>query len=274
MAKYPVPAVWQVEIDNWLLSLRAAGRSEQTIETRETWIRHVARGLECDPFEVSYDQLLLFFGRAEWARETRRSVYATVRGFYRWAVATGRTDTNPAADLPAIKPAAPLPRPVPDDVLREAVQASDERTTLILMLAIHGGLRRCEIARIHARDVFRDLYGYSIVVHGKGDKQRIVPLDKALALRVLDRAQGGYLFPSERGDHITPRHCGRLASAALPGDWTLHSLRHAFASRAYAATSDLLAIQTLLGHTSPSVTQRYIALPDARLRSVVESVTA
>ena len=274
MPKTPVPREWQTPINDWLLALHAAGRSSQTIETREGWIRHVARGVGAEPFEVSYDDLLLFFGRAEWSKETRRSVYATVRGFYRWAVSTGRTDNNPATALPAIKPAPALPRPVPDEVLREAVQCSDERTTLILMLAVHAGLRRAEIAQIHANDLFKDLYGFSLIVHGKGGKRRIVPIDKTLARRIQTRANGGYLFPSERGEHITPRHCGRLASAALPGSWTLHTLRHAFASRAYAATSDLLAVQTLLGHSTPTITQRYVLLPDARLRSVVESVTA
>ena len=274
MDKTPVPAEWQKHIDDWLLALRAAGRSEQTIETRQSWIRHCARGLERHPFDVTFDDLLRFLGAADWSRETRRSVYATLRGFYRWAVATGRTNENPAEKLPAVKPSPPLPRPVPDEVLREAVQNADERTALILTLAVNAGLRRVEIAQIHADDLFKDLYGYSLLVRGKGGKKRIVPIDKTLAIRIKNRAAGSYLFPSERGEHITPRHCGRLASAVLPGKWTLHSLRHAFASRAYAATSDLLAIQTLLGHSTPSVTQRYVRLPDARLRAVAESASA
>ena len=57
---------------------------------------------------------------------------------------------------------------------------------------------------------------------------------------------------------------------ALPDGLTAHALRHAFATRAYRATRDLLAVQELLGHARPDTTRGYILLPEDALRAAVE----
>jgi site-specific recombinase XerD len=77
------------------------------------------------------------------------------------------------------------------------------------------------------------------------------------------------LFPGRNGGHVTPEWVGELCANALPNGWTLHALRHLFATKAYAATHDLRAVQILLGHSSPSVTQRYVAVGAAELRAVM-----
>ena len=60
-----------------------------------------------------------------------------------------------------------------------------------------------------------------------------------------------------------------VLSQVLPPGWSAHSLRHAFASRAYAGTRDLRAVQTLLGHSKPETTARYTAVPDGALAAAV-----
>ncbi|MDQ2740537.1 MAG: site-specific integrase, partial [Actinomycetota bacterium] len=57
-----------------------------------------------------------------------------------------------------------------------------------------------------------------------------------------------------------------------PDQWTMHSLRHRFASRAYAVDRDVLTVQDLLGHASPATTQRYVQLPDDAKRRLIEAV--
>lgn len=272
LSKAPIPAAWTQPLDLFRSSLIAAGRREQTIKTRIDWLRHFARWVKVDPFTVEASQLVAYSGAHDWATETRRSIHASLRLFYRWAHGSGYMSSNPAIDLPAIRPAAPSPRPATDSALQHAVAIADERTTLILTIAAYTGMRRAEIAQIHARDVFKDLYGFSLVVHGKGGRQRIVPLDDMLAKRILAAARGAYLFPGKEQGHLSARYVGKLATAVLPDDWTLHNLRHRFASQAYAGTSDLLAVQQLLGHASPATTQRYIYMPDSRLRTAAGAV--
>lgn len=145
------------------------------------------------------------------------------------------------------------------------------RERLMLRLAAECGLRRAEIAGIHSRDLVDDLLGWSLVVHGKGDRDRVVPLPVAIALELRAQPEG-WVFPGDDDGHLSPRWVGRVTARLLPEGWTLHTLRHRFATRAYAVDRDLLTVQTLLGHASPVTTRRYVALPDDALRRTVDAV--
>ena len=72
-------------------------------------------------------------------------------------------------------------------------------------------------------------------------------------------AAGGWLFPGQVDGHLSPDYVGTLLRRLLGRGYSAHTLRHRFASRAYAGTRDLLAVQNLLGHSKPETTQRYIA---------------
>lgn len=76
-----------------------------------------------------------------------------------------------------------------------ALRKATDGERLMLRLGAECGLRRFEIAKVHSRDAMRDLVGWSLVVVGKGDKQRIVPIGDDLAL--LIRSANGYLFPAD-----------------------------------------------------------------------------
>lgn len=226
-----------------------------------------------EPWEVTSGDLLAWTGSKVWATETRRSVRASLRGFFAWGVMAGHLDRSPAAELPSIRPSIPRPRPAPDAVYRVALAAAGERERLMLRLAAEAGLRRAEVAQVHARDLVEDLAGWSLVVHGKGQRERLVPLGAglALALRARVHATGGYAFPGDDGGHLSPRWVGKLITRLLPEGHTMHALRHRFATRAYAVDRDLLTVQALLGHASPTTTRVYVQVPDDALRRTVEA---
>lgn len=127
-------------------------------------------------------------------------------------------------------------------------------------------------------------------VTGKGGRQRIVPAHPLIVEQVdaeLDRRRGGRtgtgwrlaseriaaddsLFPGQHpGTHVQPCVVGDALSTLLGDGWTAHTLRHRFATRAYAPTRDLRAVQELLGHSSPQTTARYTAVPDQAMREAV-----
>lgn len=132
---------------------------------------------------------------------------------------------------------------------------------------------RGEVAIVHSNDLMDDLVGHSLVVHGKGGKRRIVPLPQSLG-RTLAQSPSGFLFPGDDGGHLSPRYVGKLIRDLLPGEWTMHTLRHRFGTRAYALTSDLLLVQEMLGHASPSTTRRYVEYDRNRMRSAVEELAS
>lgn len=271
----PVPVEWRAPIQDWTTALRAAGRSSETIRTRTDHLRRAARALRGSPWAVTEDQLVEWVGGAGgWSRETRRSVYASLRGFWSWGVRAGRCVASPAASLPSVAPERPCPRPTPDRVYETAIIVGDKREQLIIMLGAHG-LRRKEVAVVHETDLIEDLVGFSLVVHGKGGVDRIVPLEGPIvfALRQAFLAGGGWAFPGRIGGHLSPQRVGNIASRLLPDGWTLHSLRHRCATKVNEKEG-LIAAQLVLGHASVATTQRYVAVTDDSLRRGIRHAVA
>lgn len=258
-----VPGGWVGPLDGWCSRLAVAGRSRQTVGLRRAHVAQLARALGGTPATVDEDELLAWLAARQWSRETRRSWRASLRGFFEHV---GRVDLVEA--MPRVRSAEPMPRPAPDRVLAAARLAADERTTLILRLAAEAGLRRGEIAQVHADDIGEDLFGPTLLVRGKGERRRTVPISSGLAAAVRLRAGGGWLFPGAIDGHLSARWVGKLAAQVLPAGWSLHSLRHRFATRAHDGSGDLIAVSRLLGHASVATTQRYVATSSERLRRV------
>lgn len=262
---------WADELEAWTRALRAAGRSEQTIGLRTYHLRRLAswarpRGLA--PWTMTLDDLLDFTGSHDWERETRRSYRSSLRAFWRWGVLTGRTSRDVAADLPVVPPAKPMPRPAPPEAVAVALREADERVWLMIRLANELGMRRGEVAQVHSDDLMRDLHGWSLHVHGKGSRDRVVALPDSLA-RALRRLPPGYAFPGNDNGHLSARWVGRLVGRLLPAGVTMHQLRHLCATELHEQTKDLRAIQELLGHASLATTQRYIAVQPEAVRRMV-----
>lgn len=271
-----ITAPWAETITEWLEHLEAGGVPATTRRTRREHMQRCARaGGWSSPARVSGEGLVRWFARQSWAPETRRSHRATHRAFWAWAVATGRREDSPADALPAVRATAGVPRPVDELSYRAALRDAAPRVRLILRCAAEVGLRRAEIAQVHRRDLLQDLGGWSLIVHGKGDRPRVVPLPAGLAAVIAEQCERwGYMLPGDDAGHLSPRYVGKLAAAALPESWTLHALRHRFATRAYSLDRDVFTVQQLLGHASPATTRRYVALDTSSMRSTVDRVAA
>ncbi len=269
---WPVPRGWQKPLSEWEKTLRARSLSPETIRTRLQHVRTTARGLECAPSKVTPEMLLEYVSKKPWQSETRHSYYASLKQFFAWYSRIYRYE-NPALVLPTVKRGSPMPRPIPDNLLAEALAGCTPRHRLALELAALAGLRSGEVARVNAGDITEDLLGYSLVVHGKGNKQRVVPITDGLAAAIRDLAEPGtgWVFPGADGGHVTPRWISKLGASLLPSPWTMHTLRHRFGTHAYAGDRDLVAVQRLLGHASVSTTQRYVEPPSDAMRRAANS---
>jgi integrase/recombinase XerC len=285
--------MWTKELACFEAYLRGAGRSKDTVRLRTYWIRRLATDLATpDPWSVTMDDLMGWLGGTDWKPETRKSARASVQAFYGWSIDTGRLAErrNPARRLPPVGVPQATARPAPSTVLTAALWYATDRERLFLLLAALAGLRRAEIAAVHPDDIDRERG--VLHVHGKGGRERNVPLHPLLLTELeaeLERrAEGrygsgyryqrfvtpdGYLFPGVNG-HVGAEVPGKAISRLLGPRWTAHTLRHRFASQAYAVERDLRAVQELLGHSKPETTARYVATPDGALRAAVAGVTA
>lgn len=268
-APRPLPSAWAGLVAAYLVAEAGAGRSPATLASRRGHLAYMARGLRCGPTRVTTAAILAWFGAQCWSTETRRGYRNTCVSFFGWAYRAGHLPTNPAADLPVMKAGSPAPRPVPDAVWFEAFSAADPRVRLMLRLAAEAGLRRAEVARVHCRDLTLGPAGAELLVHGKGSKLRVVPISNDLATAIADGCASGYLFPGDDDGHLSPRYVGDLVGDVLPAGWTMHKLRHRFATRAYRGSRNLRAVQTLLGHSSVATTERYTAVDADEIRAAM-----
>ncbi|UOE43753.1 tyrosine-type recombinase/integrase [Agromyces larvae] len=264
---------WASAIDAYLAYLRSVGRSATTVRARREQLQHLARRVEVGPWALDADGLTDYLGAQEWARETRRSRSAGIAGFYAWAVRRGHVEASPADELVPLRPAEPMPRPVPDRVYLEALIRADADEALWIDLAAEHGLRRAEVAGIHSNDIVPTLLGHDLIVHGKGGKLRTVPLTRPMARALLERGPG-FLFPGEDGGHVSPRWLGKRVGRLLAGDYTMHKLRHRAATRFWVlADGDPYAVADLMGWANLNMVRVYVAQPDGRLRRIVEGAS-
>ena len=178
----------------------------------------------------------------------------------------------------------PLPRPIaPDDVqgLAELVDSNaaedwiGARDRAVLLLLYGAGLRIAEALSLTARDV---ALGETLLVTGKGGKQRVVPILPIVRDSVADYAAQcpwplGQSEPLFRGAKGGPLNQGMVQKAVararkalgLPDTATPHALRHSFATHLLGAGADLRSLQELLGHASLGSTQIYTKVDAATM---------
>lgn len=269
--KISAPVPWRKSIEGWTDTLRAAGLSAQTIKSQRYKMVHLAALLmPSGPEDVTTEQIVQVFARQQWKPETRKAYRNTISSFFRWLHKSCRRSDDPSLDVPRVKKPHAHPRPCPDRYIAAAMEKATAAEKLMIRLGAECGLRRGEIARVHSDDVVADSAGHSLIVRGKGDKQRIVPLPDDLAAIVMDA--NGYLFPGRFGGHVEESYIGDHISHLLPDGYAAHTLRHRFATTAYAATHDLFVVAELLGHESVETTEHYVAMPDGRLREATAAV--
>ncbi|MGA8330048.1 MAG: tyrosine-type recombinase/integrase, partial [Mycobacterium sp.] len=223
-----IPSAWQWAIEDYLRHLAATGQREATRTLRGNQLRYLARCIGCPPEDVTAAMLVDWFGQQTWSPECRRSYRSAVRGFFSWGYNQGRVPVYLGDVLPRLPQLKATPRPAPDDAWATAVAAADDRTRLMLRLAGEAGLRRAEVAQVNTRDVFISRRAAQLVVHGKGGKQRVVPISDDLAEAIRRGAAGhtpgmpshGWLFPDGFGGHLSPLWVGTVVARVLPEGYT------------------------------------------------------
>ena len=207
------------------------------------------------------------------------------RGFYTWLGREGAVNINPVLDVRAPKAAKPLPKALGvDDAVQLAEFASDDdpwlalRDSAIVELLYGSGLRVGEMVGLDALASTQargwiDMQAATAHVLGKGAKRRSVPVGRAslqalqawLTVRESLSAGSPALFVGRNGTRLTAQSIWqrlrrRSQQAGLATPVHPHMLRHSFASHILQSSSDLRAVQELLGHANITTTQVYTRL--------------
>ena len=211
---------------------------------------------------------------------SRARALSVVRGFFRFLDREGLAHNPALAALRTPKQQRPAPRPLTVDQARAAVEAVGElgstpwigkRDRALIALLYGAGLRIGEALGLDRGALPSAGRGdAAIVITGKGDKQRVVPLLAVVRAAIADYlaacpyevGDDGPLFVGARGGRlnasVVQARLRRLRGyLGLPANATPHALRHSFATHLLAEGGDLRTIQELLGHASLSTTQRY-----------------
>ncbi|WP_420097069.1 tyrosine-type recombinase/integrase [Brevibacterium sediminis] len=268
----PLPDDWISPVTGYCDWLKGQRQSAGTIKLRNYHLRRLAHLTGLAPFEITPEDISIVLGRDEWSKETARSYNGTFTGFYEWLVTSGRLDADPTKNLPSISSVIGRPRPASESDVRYALDRSNDRVRLMLLLGAYQGLRCREIALVHTAHLTDGVDGPYLLVNGKGDKLRTIPVLPEIASEIRRRPEG-WLFPGLINGHLSAAYVSKLISWALPDGVTAHMLRHRFASKAYIATGhDIRAVQELLGHSSVQTTQIYTAIPNGALRAAVDGI--
>jgi integrase/recombinase XerC len=287
-------------LERWLTTLAALrGVSDNTTEAYRRdvsgFLGFLAAHLGGPQGLAALGQVKITDMRAWMAHERRRGVSArtlarelsAVKSFYRWLSETESVEATSVLATRTPKFKAQLPRPVARRAARELLDTVElqsaqgwvgARDTAVVTLLYGCGLRISEALALNFSDT---PLPESLMIRGKGDKDRVVPViptaraavAEYLRLCPFNMQPETPLFLGVRGKRLNPRAIQKVMEKTrmqlgLPATATPHALRHSFATHLLEAGGDLRAIQELLGHASLSTTQAYTALDQVRLMEV------
>jgi integrase/recombinase XerD len=280
-------------------TLSAYGRDLADFSAHLAALRRAVASATTDDVRGYLGQL----GKRGFAAASMARRLSAIRQLYRFLHAEGRRHDDPAAILEGPKRGRTVPKVLSiaevDRLLAASRRAGDQadlsaadrlraaRLTCLIEVLYASGLRVSELVTLPASAAERQ--AHMLIVRGKGDKERLVPLNEAAKQAMRDylgllaaagpQAKSKWLFPSfgESG-HLTRQHFARdlkalAAAAGLRADQVSpHVLRHAFASHLLHNGADLRVVQTLLGHADISTTQIYTHVLEERLKSLVRDL--
>ena len=293
------------EMARWLSHLRAERRlSPKTVEAYERDLRqcldflcaHWGARVTLKRFSQLQAQDVRAFMAMRRADDiASRSLMRTLAGlrsFGRFLEREGKGKVGALSAIRAPKVGKTLPKPLPVAAAKRLADADERagetretwilaRDAAVMALLYGSGLRISEALGLKRRDVPRPGEGDVLVITGKGNKTRMVPVLQNVLALVADYVAlcphplppEGPIFVGARGGPLSPRiiqlAMERLRGAlGLPDSATPHALRHSFATHLLSRGGDLRAIQELLGHSSLSTTQVYTGIDTERLLEV------
>ncbi len=272
-------------IDIFLEALSAEkGRSQKTLEAYSSDLT-AAQNTIGDLLNASDQDIQNYLSQLNEKPSSIARKASALRSFYKFLMLEKIIKTNPTSNLELPKRGRTLPKYLsPEEIELLISSATDIKTSIRLRCMIEllyaSGLRVSELCELPMTANLGD----RLLIHGKGAKERLVPMHQTAQnalytwLQYRGDIDSKYIFPSNSNTgHITRdgffkilKKCAILAGIE-PERVSPHVLRHSFASHLLAGGANLRVIQTILGHEDISTTQIYTHVLPKQLRDTVES---
>jgi len=285
-------------ISAFLKSLAVAGKSEQTrLNYERDLMQFSAFALNIDPDmawqdirHVMVQEFVMSRVQGGISGSTVKRQVSALRSFYRYLIREGIVTSNPASDVKTPKQPKPLPKSVNVDMTTQLLETDSQgwaelRDQAMFELLYSAGLRVSELVALDLSPGCDDLASGWVRVLGKGQKERQAPVGR-MALTALSRwlrvrneiAQSDEkaLFVNRYGQRLSVRGVQqrldkRAQKTGVPTKMSPHRLRHACATHVLESSSDLRAVQEMLGHANLSTTQIYTKLDMQHLAKVYDA---
>jgi len=209
----------------------------------------------------------------------------TLRTYYKYCLREGLVEKTPMTGIKSLKQEKVLPKFIPEhDINKVSFSDGDDfasrRDALIFELLYQTGMRQAELRGM--RDVDIDRASMTLKVHGKRNKDRLVPLSQQM-ISMIDQYQAlrdatfeskaDRLLLNDKGEEMSPYYVYNKVHHMLEGVTTLkqkspHVLRHTFATHLLDEGASLVAIQKLLGHEDLATTQVYAHTTIEQLKQI------
>lgn len=262
--------------DEWMTSLRARECSRATLAA----YRWAATSFlwYCDDHhvelaDVTHGHIVAWLATRPVGPRSRSAYTSILATFFAWLEREEHLPTNPVTRVERPRLPKYLPRPAATASIHAVLDRCDARVGAMIACGAYAGMRRAEIAKLRGEDLFLHRDPPVVLVHGKGNKERLVPLhpDLVAALERHGIAKLGPIFASPNGGSLSPGYVGRLITGAFANleHVVPHQLRHWCGSESYRASHDLRVVQEILGHESPATTAIYTKLDQERAGEVI-----
>ena len=288
---------WKQSIKNFATYLRLEkSLSENSVEAYLNDVSKLEKYFtvterDITPDKVNYPELrefLIWYSKDNLNTRTQSRVLSGIRAFYKFLLIEGEIDENPSLLLESPKIGLKLPEVLSETEIENILAAIDlsvaegHRNKAIIETLYGCGLRVSELVNLRLTDIhYREEF---VVVTGKGNKQRLVPIGtaalKAIELYKPDRnslavvKDQNVLFLNRRGSKLTRAMIFTIikdlaVAAKISKNISPHTFRHSFATHMIEAGADLRAVQEMLGHESILTTEIYTHIDRSFLRDTL-----
>jgi site-specific recombinase XerD len=265
-------------------SINTTSAYASDVKQFEEWISR----LKIDtPQLVTRDLVRQYISFLTTSQKAKRSVtrkLAAIRRYFAWHIRNGTLKTDPTTGVRTPSGTGRLPKVLTKEQLNALLTCSNpdvpewksSRDTALIELLYGSGLRVSEVCSIDIGSI--NERNNTVVVMGKGSKQRQIPVSEPSVLAVKHwlkfrnevvsnlNLNSAALFLNARGQRLAPRDVRRIIDERALTPTHPHALRHTYATHLLDNGADLRAVQELLGHSDVATTQRYTQVSKERLK--------